>query len=174
MGTYYQEAKDEVAKIAESLMRKFHPDLVKCDVSITFLFAFNSEGPAITHNGWPAKALVKVTTLRDRVAGLKDALVIIDGECWKEWPTAKRIAIVDHELTHLVPRLDRIGNIKYDDANRPKLFCRLHDFQFGGFDQMVERYGGISEEAEAVLNVVNRWEQLKLPWTDGSLATAST
>ena len=71
--------------------------------------------------------------------------------------------MVDHELTHLVPRLDRVGSVKYDDANRPRLYCRPHDFQFGGFNQMVERYGAISEEAEVVTKVVKHWEQLKFP-----------
>ena len=164
MATTFRPAPEDVMELAAGLMRRWHKDLVKADVSVRILFAFNHDAPPLTHGGWPAKALARITNLRDRVAGLADALILIDGHGWQEWSDAMRLAILDHELHHFEVRLDLVGNVRYDDANRPKLKMRMHDFQFGGFDVIVSRHREASAEAQAVKAVTNRWVQLEFNW----------
>lgn len=171
MPSSFVTAPAEIPKLAHGLMKKQHQDLLEADATITFLFATNQDGPPITHNGWPALALAKITSLRDRVAGLADALIVIDAEQWEDWTEEKRIAILDHELHHLEVRRNKAGAVKYDDANRPKLRIRPHDFQFGGFHVMAERHGESSAEVDAVTSITRRWVQMELPFL-GELVNA--
>jgi hypothetical protein len=164
MGSYYQPCPEPVKNLAARLRSKFYPDLDQADVTVGYLFAWNKDGPAISHNSWPAKALAKVTNLRDRVAGLPDALIILDAEVWEELSAKEKEAILDHELNHLSLRRDRVGNVKYDDANRPKMVCKPHDFSFGGFHELVRRYGENSVEAQSVGSVVQTWRQREFDW----------
>ena len=53
--------------------------------------------------------------------------------------------MIDHELTHLAKK----GTI-FDPLDRPKLSMRLHDHQFGWFDQIAKRHGRASIEVKQV------------------------
>lgn len=141
MATFYVVAPEEVKALAEGVIRRWHERLNRAGVSIGYLFAHadrdasgQPKGPALKVHGYPAAALVKIVTLRDRVAGLPDALCVIDGDQWPDWTAERRQAVLDHELTHLHPTGDT------DDANRPKLEMRLHDIQIGGFLEVIQRH----------------------------------
>jgi hypothetical protein len=161
MSTYYQECDSDTIEMAARLILKNHEEIRKADVSITYLFAANEEGPALVHAGWPAKAIVKINSLRDRVAGLKDVTICLDGggDGWKEWTKQHRLAVLDHELHHIEVRKNKVGAFMYDDANRPKIRLRKHDFQFGGFHLMASRHGEHSGEVLAVRHVEEVWSQ---------------
>src|ERR1019366_9477538 len=58
----------------------------------------------------------------------------------------RRLALLDHELTHLVLRCDEDG-LKHDDIGRPTFKIKQHDFDLGGFAEVVERHGEASVEA---------------------------
>jgi hypothetical protein len=159
MATSYQECPQEVVKVAEALRRQRYTELVRADVTICFLFARNPEAPAIVHHGWPAKALVRVNNLRDRVAGLADVTLILDEQGWQDWSEKHRAAILDHELFHIEVKRNKAGGIKYDDANRPKIALRPHDFQIAGFHEIVRRHGVEAQEAIALIEVEKVWTQ---------------
>src|SRR5699024_2705112 len=146
----------------EKMMQLHHGDLAGQHVRITALMVHrrNKNGepvePAISVGGYPAAACIKITTLKQRVLGLGDALLMIDGNNWDFWSTEYKSAVIDHELTHLV--IDWItepenindewrgGRAGYDDANRPILKMRLHDWQHGGFAKIVARHGQTAAE----------------------------
>ena len=162
MPTCYREAPDEIRNHVAKLATKFHPDLVEADVSIKILLAHNPDGSALTHASWPAKALVKINNLRDRVAGLPDATLMLDAEVFDGMSTEQQTSLIDHELTHLTVQRNKAGAFRYDDANRPKLRLRPHDWQAGGFDLMVQRHGVESHEAESINAIRGRWVQMEL------------
>src|SRR5579872_2057186 len=159
MPTTYSECSEAVLALAKQLIRQNYHDISEAEVTIKYLFARNGDGPAITHNGWPAKALVKVNNLRDRVAGLADVTIIIDEHGWEDWSPEHQRAVLDHELYHIDVQRTKVGAIKYDDANRPKVKLKLHDFQFGGFHEITDRHKGASAEAQAVQDVAKVWAQ---------------
>ncbi len=151
MPSYFVVAPYEVKAIAERVIQKHHERLNKAGVSIGYLFAhserdpqWHPKGPAIKGHGYPAAAQVKLVNLRDRVAGLPDALIVIDGDEWPDWSEQRRTAVIDHELTHLHPTGDT------DDADRPKLQLRLHDFQIGGFLEVIQRHEADALELESL------------------------
>lgn len=108
-----------------------------------------------------ALATVKINPLKARVLGSGDALVMIDGDRWMDFEEPEQRAILDHELTHLElvydddgelpeaaieaaeanPTKERPRPIRLDDEGRPRLRIRLHDHQFGWFDDVVARHG---------------------------------
>lgn len=164
MATWYETAPDDVASLAKQLIRRSHHDLIKAEATITYLFARNNDGPALTKNSWPAKAIAKINSLRDRVAGLADCMILIDGKQWQDWSAGHRVAVLDHELHHFEVCFNKAGAIRYDDANRPKIRIRPHDFEFGGFHLMAQRHGTDSAEIMAVSNVSKIWVQMELPF----------
>jgi hypothetical protein len=143
-------------------MRKWHPDLIAADATITFLFACNPESPALTHGGYPAAALCKVNSLKDRVAGLADLTIMLDVGRWESLSEESQSALLDHELHHAEVVRNKVGAIKYDDANRPKIRLRKHDFQIGGFHAIASRHKHHALEMHAVECVNLTWKQMNL------------
>ena len=158
MPVTYQTADEETAKFIVHVMERHHPHLHAAKVRITTVFAFapvdaegKRTGPALKHAGYAAAATIKPTTLHRRCQGLGDAELNIDGDNWSTWPKAKRVALIDHELSHLVLKQNDSGGPQLDLLGRPKLTSRLHDWHFGGFVHILERHGEDSFEADHIL-----------------------
>ena len=158
----YHECDSFISDTARKIIQKYHPDLIEADVTIMYMFARNDKGDALTHGGYPATALAKINNLRDRVAGLTDATILIDEERWEELSDESKDALLDHELHHFVVRRNKIGAFEYDDQNRPLLRMRKHDWQMGGFNEIVKRHREAALEYQAVEHVNSTWVQMEL------------
>lgn len=170
----YEKSPAEVGQIIERMVDRYHPQLRDAKVTIECLMAFpttdkngDSSGPALTHQGYPVAAAVKIIGLKERTAGRSDVEIVIDGERWDEWNDAEKDALVDHELEHLDLKTDKHGALVRDDLDRPKLKVRKHDVQVGWFDAIVRRHGRASFEFQQweeiqVVNYQQRW----LPYLD--------
>jgi Putative phage metallopeptidase len=171
MPTTYEPATDLVTKLADRVMREHHPGLHAAKVQVGYLMAHaprdaNDEpkGPAIKLRGRACKAVVRIVNLKDRVAGLPDAMVILDGDEWDEWSEREQAAIIDHELTHLELKTDESGAVQRDDIGRPKLRMRLHDFEFGGFLDVAKHYGDDSTEKQVIADWEKNYKQILFSW----------
>jgi hypothetical protein len=168
MPTTYQEADRSVREMLGRVLDKWHRPLVDAEVSFTIQMARNNAGPALKHGGWPADAMVKVTPLKDRVAGIGDVRLFIDETAWEEMDEPQRLALLDHEAQHveLKTYADDEGceQICSDDIGRPCIKLRKHDWQFGGFDIVAERHKEASHEAGHMKSMVKKWKQLDLPF----------
>jgi hypothetical protein len=162
VGTTYTKT-DDLLPLIRRLRAANHRDLDEASVMITVLMATNSDAPALTSAGWPAQALIKIVSLKDRVAGMDDAVMYIDAENWDKLNKMQQEALVDHELLHLDVRRDKEGVIRYDDCGRPKLKMRPHDWQFGGFNTIARRHGVASQE-RAFLERLQTMIQAELPF----------
>lgn len=153
----------EAEAMVRRVMQDRHQRLHDLGVSITGLFVYAAKnkdgepvGNALSHGGYPASATIRITSLAERRMGLGDAVLMIDGDSWKEEPTARRVAIIDHELTHLEPKPGKRGiGVQMDDLGRPKLMMRLHDFHFGGFHEVAVRNHESSVEKSTVERLLN-------------------
>ena len=172
-----RQAGAEAQAVVAQAMKDYHPELVELGVRVTVLFAYAAvddatgepKGPAIRFQGYPALAVVKITTLEQRVAGLDDALITFDGEAWeKEWTEPRKLAIADHEIAHLEIVCDDEGNPQYDDANRPRLRMRKHDLQIGAFLDVINRHGPEAEEARQLTEAHKQFMQQMLPFMTDS------
>lgn len=171
MATYLPTPK-EVQEQVQLAMTRYHSDLASAGVTVLTLFAHAKVdeksgeliGCALKHNGYPALALVRITDLKDRVAGMPDCRILLDGDLWPEKSAKEQMAILDHELEHVKLVRDKEGKIKYDAADRPKLKLKPHDAQIGVFYDVVERHGKDAIEAQAYIEVNRKMTQLKFPW----------
>lgn len=145
--TTYDTVPQEVLNLIRSTMEQYHEELVTADVTVDAMFAYTENGDhPLKHGGYPALACIKITSLKNRIKGMADAEITFDGEAYKAMTLEQRIALIDHELHHLMVARDKEDNIKYDDAERPKLKMRKHDYQMGWFRDIAIRHKENSPE----------------------------
>lgn len=147
MSKYYELAGPEVMATVKKVMDEVREDLHDAGVTVQAIMidaGSDEEGnrkPAITKEGWPVAAKIKITSLRDRVLGQADAVMDIDKPYWMDLLPAEREALVDHELAHLELEKDEDGEVRLDASERPVLKTRRHDWHLTGFAEVVERRG---------------------------------
>lgn len=163
----------EIYRIAAAVIDKKGSlkDMREAGVTYDFLFAHNSEGPAVKLHGYPCAATIKINSYEKRVEGHADCVVKVDAHEWGRMDLVEREALLFHEFLHLVVVKDKekdkktgavtIHGPKTDDLGRPKLKMNLHDFQVGIFKEVIEDYGQKSLDAKQIAPLV-QWAQGEL------------
>lgn len=173
-GVTYTRCGHEIKELAQKLIEKNHPDLQSVEVRIAYLFALAArdkfgfpKGPALKFGNYPAAAIVRVVPLKQRADGRADAEICIDEDGWKDLSDDSKNALLDHELHHLiVMRKKKTGEIASDDLGRPKLRCRQHDFQLGGFEVIAARWKDAALEVQAAQAMADKYGQYLFPWAN--------
>lgn len=171
----YKPADDDVEDVHNSLIERYYKWIADNEVSFNLILAYgpvNGDGvitaPAIMLHGHRAAATVKVNSLKDRVKGLSDVTIEIDGDLWPTWSNEKRHAVLDHELYHLEERRNANGSPELDDCGRPRITLRKHDFHFGGFAEIAARHRNHAFEVVAVQEayelIAGPGGQMEWPW----------
>lgn len=155
MSTTYQQADEDVLDLLQQVKRDHHPRLAEAGVEVGIIMALNPDDDAIKAGGYPAFAQIKVVSLKDRVSKGYDAELLIDERKWRELTAAQRVALLDHELSHVdrvdVPERERglfdesagpVVSWKTDDRGRPKLRTVNGDWHCGdAFAEVIRRHG---------------------------------
>lgn len=158
----YSQAPD-VDSCIEKIKAEFHVELKIVTVVALFVFDDESSEPVLKHQGYPAGAVVSITPLKERCLGIADALIVVDRAGWVAMSQRQREALVDHELTHLTVATDKETGAPLCDARgRPKVVMRMHDHQFGWFDEIAEQHGENSPEVRQARSFVDSCRQLYL------------
>lgn len=173
MPTSFTLADQNVLDLLADVMRDRHQPLYDAGVKVGVVMAVNDTGDAVTSGGYPCFAKIKVQPLIDRLLTGYDARLLIDLDKWdNRLRHRQRIALLDHELSHLelaeyayAPVLDadnrptgeqEIVNVERDDLDRPKLRLRHGDMNAGdSFAQVIARNG---EDAIEWLNYAKAHE----------------
>jgi hypothetical protein len=162
MKTYSKASQDVLDHIER--MKQAHHEADLGEATVDALFVFDDEdshSQVLTHNGYPAAAMVKITGLKDRALGIADAVIIIDRAYWSACTAAQRDALMDHELQHLERAFDEeTGDGKSDPLGRPLLRSRKHDYQMGWFAAVAERHGQDSPEVRQAKALIADTKQL--------------
>lgn len=156
--------------VLDEALTRYHGRLAEAGVTVDLLWTEDTNGKPFLVSGYPAIARVRICSLDERVAGRADAEIVLDRGEWMGLEQAEQVAVMDHELTHLVlvyEKMGRVvtGTVKRDDHNRPRLKMRRHDYQVGGFRDIAERHRSHSQEwqqAVAAESLLNSWRQLEL------------
>ena len=169
------QANKDIVDVVARIVNQYHQPLR--DAGVTFAIQVarpktdESGEPteaAIKVNGYPCAAKVRVIPYRDRVNGLPDAEITIDGDEWDTLTDRQRDALVDHEIEHLDLSTTIASNgaavVNRDDCERPKLKIRKHDHQHGWFDAVARRHGQSSPEWRSWEAFEERRQQLWLPY----------
>lgn len=151
----YEKCDKSVRDMAIALLNDFetHQLTRSAGVTIDFIFAFaekddngNPVGPALMHQGYPAGGICRKIALKDRVKGMADVEICLDGDWWGNADEGERRALLDHELHHISPKQSGGGAFKCDAAGRPIIGIRKHDYQVGWFEVIAARHGIHSAE----------------------------
>lgn len=169
MAVMYVPAKADVVNLVQHVLGDLRGDLARAEVSVGVLMCSGTTDHPVKHNGYPAIATITVNPLKDRVQGMPDATIVLDQAWWysnhgSEEASIKQ-AVIDHELMHLELVNDpELGGPTRDDAGRPKLKIRKHDWQIGGFTELVARWGNASQESIQVDAIAKTLKQAVLPF----------
>lgn len=158
----YSHASDDVLRTIERMRTEYYsPDLDDVTVAALFVFDLEATEPVLTHGGYPAQAVCRITPVRDRALGVADAVILIDRANWLMLGVKQRDALIDHELHHLERVVDEETDLpKTDAVDRPKLAIRRHDHQVGFFTEIAARHGDDSPEVRLVKRLLMDANQL--------------
>lgn len=150
MTKIHARAPDEVYERADHIIECFYPELKAAGLKLDIISIADDEDdvPALTHQGYPCDAVVRIIPVKSRIMGRGDAEITIDEWNWLNSDSGEKDALLDHEIHHLllVPNAKRGGAPKLDDCGRPKLKMKKHDHQFGWFTEIAKRHGAASGE----------------------------
>lgn len=144
---------DEAQEVTQEVMAKYHQGLADCETTVAILMYYpdeESDRPAMTERGYKIRAKIENTPLRYRKLGVADLQISIDADWWQMATRPQQEALIDHELSHRVPKVDDKGAVKRDDAERPMFERVPHDHQIGTFTSVVQHYGEASSELELI------------------------
>jgi hypothetical protein len=105
-------------------------------------------------HGVRCAATIRVNSYADRVQGKPDVTVTIARDSWEAFSDEQKLALIDHELEHLLPDLDDEKNPRSDDLGRPKFKMRPHDWDLSGFASVVRRHGRAAVEVKTTVNFI--------------------
>lgn len=138
----YKKTGDDVPKIVTALLRKWYLVLAGIELRVDTIFvSTDGKGPALTHGGHPAAAVVRILDSKQRAMGRGDVEIVIDEAGWQDMGQAERNALIDYELYHVELKLDDDKKVKLDEHGRPKIKMRKHDHQFGWFEVIAHLHG---------------------------------
>lgn len=171
----YSHASDDVLRTIERMRDEYYsPDLDDVTIAALFVFDLEATEPVLTHGGYPAQAVCRLTPVRDRALGVADAVILIDRSNWLMLGAKQRDALMDHELHHLERVVDEETDLpKTDAVDRPKLAIRKHDFQIGFFTEIAERHGDASPEVRLCKQLIAATGQLYLDFGSGQQKAAA-
>lgn len=169
MSLIYEKAPEEVNSLITKVMEKYHNELFIAGVKVaaTMVSKLGKEDelvPCLKVRGAQAYACIHTVRPSQRLRVQHDAELTIDAFLWEDMGMPQKIAILDHELTHLAIRLDKQGKPKLDDHGFIRLRCVNHDYDISGFYQIVRRHGMKSIEWNRVSSVYNAVEKEILEW----------
>ncbi|MGD9636844.1 MAG: putative metallopeptidase [Pirellulales bacterium] len=159
----FSKASAEVTKVCQRMLRAHHPELDEVGLKVDLLFAHtNPEDPQppLRLHGYACYAICKINSGKLRAQGHGDIEIAIDHDHWKGMLPRERDALMDHELQHVARRINSDGDAIFDAYDRPKLFLRHHDHQFGWFDEVARRHGEASIEVQQYTKFQERQQTL--------------
>ena len=147
MPTSYSMAAPPANELCQDIIQKYHVELDSVGVKVDILLAFrdpDSEKPSLG-GIW---GISKLINLKDRVKGMGDCEIILDGDACANFSKENWEALLDHQLEHFEVKRDKNGDFIFDDINRPVLKLRPHDRVIRLFHGPAARHGNSSYEAQ--------------------------
>ncbi len=152
---------------------RFAP-IAEFGVKIDVLLGYNDGDADVLKDD--ADAQIKVLKGEDRVNGVGDVRILINGERYRRYTSRQRAGLLAHELYHIqIPThrevvfddADRevfVSRPDLDDYGRPVVKLIKDDYKFTGFREVAQWYGADSGEVRFYRMLGASLEQSSLPF----------
>lgn len=181
MATTFIEAREDVVGFVSAVFLDRFPAVYDCTprIRLSILMALSDDPlkPALKLHGWPCAAMIKVVSGEERARGGPDAVILIDATRWQDMNVRRREAVVAHELYHIEVKPEAgndPGKVQVDEYGRPKIKLRAHDWELGGFREIVEWYGDDAVEKRIINTITEDLAQMTLPFPDTKTRKAAS
>ena len=173
MGKVYEKADDNVMAVMRDALSRYHPELHALGprVGITMItpnkdVENHPTAPTVAINGQSCAATIRKVEPKERVQNNLDLEIKVDSYHWEKLSPAERLALMDHELTHVEIVRGSDGQPKQHDDTRPKLRLRPDEIYFTGFASVIERHGSAALEYQSLKNINDKWGQQFFDWAE--------
>ena len=122
--------------ILEKMRRRYHPELRKARIALAWRLSNKPDKDGHIVLGKCHKA----SDLQRELAQY-DYVILLNKEAWnnEKFDKKKKYALMDHEMCHARPLLDKGGKIRKDERGR---YCwRMRDHDIEEFHEIVDRHG---------------------------------
>lgn len=149
---YAKDEKDELHLMAKPLIEQYHTTLK--DANILFLFRVTEKKYKKTIVQGEAK---KAGDVIKYLTGA-DFIISVHSYGWHTYLTPeKRVALMDHLLSHCRQADDKEGMLRFDKFGDPVWECVKPEANF--FLEVIRRHGPWNDAAEAIFQTVIEQEQ---------------
>jgi len=151
----YELADDSVHDLLKEAISAYHNMIGKLEIKFGLIRVTSvdkkgepDEKPALkSSSGHAAAAQISLVSKKDQLSKNYEVEILFDGPMWDGMTDKKRLAILDHELTHIEIAKDKDGHAKIDDlTGKPKLKLIPDQFHLWGFLDIAKRHGEDSSE----------------------------
>jgi len=129
----------EPYKIMEALIPEHHEHLKEATILLCYRRGWKPDVDRVLTLAKIKKASDLDRALGSRFGDSYDFVIQLNEDAWAGLDDEKKRLVIDHELCHAKPDLDRDGNQKLDARERLCWRCRKHPIQ--EFPEIIERYG---------------------------------
>ena len=138
------QGSQSIYGILEEIRNESHEDLEGAKIALAWRRAFKPDKDGHLVLGKCCKASDLQRALVDW-----DFVILLNEEVWNDpdFTLDKKKALIDHELCHAAPALDKDGEQKVDEKDRLVWRVRKHDIE--EFREIVERHGCYKSDLEA-------------------------
>ena len=150
MPTFFDIPDPDMTNVLTDILTDYHNELLNACVNVGIIVV-RKEGketesmPAFP----PALARVKITSRKNRLHCEHDAIIEICHFRWNSLTLAGQKALIDHELTHLVPMVKDEEIVK-DDLGRPRLKMRKDEIDLTAFTEVIARHGAEATDWKSI------------------------
>jgi Putative phage metallopeptidase len=130
-------------RFMEKMRKRYHPELKRARIALAWRISYKPDREGHLVLGKCHKASDLQRELSDY-----DYVILLNKEVWNDSKFSKRkkYALMDHEMCHAAPVLDKKGRIKKDDRGR---YCwRMRDHDVEEFYEVVKRHGKWKRDLE--------------------------
>jgi hypothetical protein len=164
MPTVFEPADADVRDLIATTIERYFPEIHGLEEPVTFdvQMATDEKGekPPLKRHGHPCAAIISITKPEERVKGTPDVRLKIAKVRWEAMDGETRVALLHHEISHLVPKYDKdTGSLKLDPYGRPVVKCRPDDFMPTGFYETIRIFGAKALEWQSLTAIQERISQ---------------
>jgi hypothetical protein len=152
----YFLANDAALALLGKAMSQWHAKLFEEEVKVALVMVDLPRddqgiptGPALSRNGLAITAQSRLLNERDRLVSGRDLIIEVDALHWGDIDDPQRLAILDHELTHVQIRKKKEAFVRRADGS-VRLGLIPDDYAMTGFVICAKRHGRNSAEVRGL------------------------